>query len=342
MNSKTGLSGLIALLIFSSCIGYKEFSVEVFKPAEHSIPPNTKKIVLVSRNLKYKTDTLLNYYQHNRRLVKDKIKVDVDSQAITICLDTLASRISSQGRFGQISVLPVYTFSRIRVSEIKAAKPEWYKSLAEKSGADVLILLDMFSCFYTVNDGDYLHEAKVVTSNIWSVYNAQKQKITDRFSQIDTLYWNQSDENGNYQKLKIPDKTDAIRLASGVIGENYSKHILPTWTQVKRTYMTCSDPVFKNAVKLALNDQLDKATAIWQEFLDEKSNLKKASALYNLAVISEMNGDVDKAIEFTDRAAKASSGLFLISVNEQVRKYSVILYQRKNEITKLNQQYETH
>ena len=59
-----------------------------------------------------------------------------------------------------------------------------------------------------------------------------------------------------------------------------------------------------------------------------------------MALASEMNGDVDKAIELTDKAAKASSGMFLSSVNEQVRKYSIVLYQRKNEITKLNQQYE--
>jgi hypothetical protein len=53
-----------------------------------------------------------------------------------------------------------------------------------------------------------------------------------------------------------------------------------------------------------------------------------------------MNGDVDRAVELTDQAAKASSGLFMSSENDAVRKYSAVLYQRKNEINKLNQQYE--
>jgi len=333
---------LTFILILNSCVSYKEFSIEVFKPAELSIPTNTKKIVLVSRNLKYKNDTLQNYYQRNRQLIKDKISLNIDSLAVSTCMDTLASLLTVKGHFDQVQVLPVATFSKIRISEIKQAKAEWYKSVAEKSGADILVLLDMFSCFYSVSDAESSPEAKVITSNIWSVYNAKKQRIIDRFSQIDTLYWNQLDENGNYRKVKIPDKKNAVILAAGVIAESYSKHILPGWTQVKRTYLSCRDANFQKAIKLAQNDQWEQATRIWQNYSISKSNSKKASALYNLAVASEMNGDIDKAIEFTDKAAKASTGLFLGSVNEHVRKYSAVLYQRKNEINKLNQQYETH
>jgi hypothetical protein len=131
-------------------------------------------------------------------------------------------------------------------------------------------------------------------------------------------------------------------LAASVIGENYSKHILPSWTKVDRTYMICSDAEFQNAVALAQKNEWEKAVAIWSRFTESNNKQKQTSALYNLAVASEMNGDVDRAIEYTDKAAKASSGLFLGAANEQVRKYSAILYQRKNEITKLNQQYETH
>lgn len=342
MNLKTGLPGLLLILILNSCVSYKEFSVEVFKPAELSIPANTKNIVLVSRNLKYKNDTLQNYYQRNRQLIRDKINLNIDSLAVSTCLDTLASRLTNHGHFEQVQVLPVTTFSKIWVSDIKPPKAEWYKSVAEKSGADVLVLLDMFSCFYSTNAAESSPEARVVTSNIWSVYNAKDQQIIDRFSQIDTLYWNQLDENGNYQKEKIPDKKNAIELAAGVIGVNYSKHILPAWTQVKRTYLSFDDPNFQKALKFAQDNQWEQAIGIWLGFSEGKSNFKKASAFYNLAVASEMNGDIDKAIEFTDKAAKASTGLFLGSVNEQVRKYSVILYQRKNEINKLNRQYETH
>jgi hypothetical protein len=342
MNYKSGFLGICFFVILSSCVSYKEFSIEVFKPAKFNIPTDARKIILVSRNLKYKTDTLQNFYQRNNTLVRDKKRINVDSLAVSNCLDTLAARMIKLGNFDSAEVLPFSSFPKQKVSEVRPATPEWYSSLAEKNEADMLVLLDMFSCFYSVKDGYSSPEAKVVTSNIWSVYNSKTKKIIDRFSQIDTLYWNQLDENGSYKRTNIPDKNNAIILASSVIGENYSKHILPSWTKVDRTYMICSDAEFQNAVALAQKNEWEKAVAIWSRFTESNNKQKQTSALYNLAVASEMNGDVDRAIEYTDKAAKASSGLFLGAANEQVRKYSAILYQRKNEITKLNQQYETH
>jgi len=104
--------------------------------------------------------------------------------------------------------------------------------------------------------------------------------------------------------------------------------------------MQSSDSEFQKATKLAQNNKWEEAVPIWQVYSESKSKRNRVIAWYNLALASEMNGDVDRAIELTDQAAKASSGPFLSSENEAVRKYSAVLYQRKNEINKLNQQYE--
>ncbi len=342
MNWKIFIVGLFYLLVLCSCVGYKEFTIEVFKPAEFSFTTDAKKIVLISRNLKYKNDTLQNYYVSNNNLMKDKSKINTDSLAVSICLDSLSGRLNSQGHFDHVKILSFNTFPRSRVNEIRPANTEWYKALAEKNGADYLVLLDMFSCFYSISSVEYSPEAKIVTSNIWSVYSAKSQKVIDRFSQIDTLYWSGLDEHANSTKTIIPDKKNAIAMAAGVIGQNYSKHILPSWAKVERTYMLSNDPTLQQAVKMAQNNQWEQAIAIWKNYSECKNKSKRASALFNLAIACEMNGDIDKAIEYTDKAAKISSGIFLGSVNEQVRKYSLVLYQRKNEITKLNQYYEAN
>ena len=200
----------------------------------------------------------------------------------------------------------------------------------------------MFSCFYSQTNDDQNPTVNVVTSNIWSVYGAKEQRIIDRFTQVDTLYWDELDESGQYRKLQMPDKKSAITLAAEVIGKNYSKHILPAWTKVDRTIMQNSSPEIQKATKLAQNNKWEEAVAIWKKYSDSKSKLKRVTALYNLALASEMNGNIDEAIGLTDQAAKVSSGLFLSSENEAVRKYSAVLYQRKNEINKLNKQHESH
>ena len=340
MKHKSGLLWFIFLLILNSCVSYEKFSVEVYKPSEVRLTPDIKKIVIVSRNLKYEHDTLQNYQVKNHRLIKDKVRFNSDSLAIKTCLDSLSAKLVEQNQFDKVEILPANTFPVVRVKEIRPAKSEWYKVISEKTGADVLILLDMFSCFYGQDDVSSTPVVNVITSNIWSIYNASDQKIINRFTQVDTLYWDGMDENGQYKKLKIPDKKNAISLSAGVIGENYARHILPSWAKVDRNFMQNNDAELRKATKLAGNGRWDEAVAIWQAYSEKKGKRNKIIALYNLALASEMNGDVDHAVELTDRAAKASTGLFMSPENEAVRKYSAVLYQRKNEINKLNQQYE--
>lgn len=341
MKRKSGLLWFVFLLVLSSCVSFEKFSIEVYKPSELNLAPNIKKIAIVSRNLKYTNDTLQNYQVKNHHLIKDKIKFNSDSLAIATCLDSLSGQLLAKNRFDKVWILPVNTFPETRVKEIRPANGEWYKAITQKTGTDALILLDMFSCFYSQNNDDSNPTANVVTSNIWTVYGAKEQRIIDRFTQVDTLYWDELDENGQYKKLRIPDKKNAITLAAGVIGENYAKHILPAWAKVDRTIMQSSDSEFQKATKLAQNNKWEEAIAIWQNYANSKSKLKRVTALYNLALASEMNGNIDQAIGLTDQAAKVSSGLFMSSENEAVRKYSAVLYQRKNEINKLNQQHET-
>jgi hypothetical protein len=340
MKRKSGLLWFVFLLILSSCVSFEKFSIEVYKPSQLNLAPNIKKVALISRNLKYVNDTLQNYQVKNHHLIKDKIWFNSDSLAIQTCLDSLSGQLLAQNRFDSVWTLPVNTFPKNRVKEIKPATSEWYKAISRKTGADALILLDMFSCFYSLTNDNPNPTVNVVTSNIWSVYGAKEQRIIDRFTQVDTLYWDELDENGQYKKLRMPDKKSAIALAAEVIGENYSKHILPAWTKVDRTIMKISDSEFQKAAKLAQNNKWEEADAIWQNNSDSKSKLKRVTALYNLALASEMNGNIDQAIVLTDQAAKVSSGLFMSPENEAVRKYSAVLYQRKNEINKLNQQYE--
>jgi hypothetical protein len=313
--------------------------MEVIKPPKFVVSPEIKRIAVVSRNLKYTADTLQNYQAIDRKLVKDKIRTNSDSVAKIACIDSLVNKLTIQNRFDSIKIIPVGFFAEKRVKEIRPNKDEWYQNLAKRTGSDGLILLDMFSCFYSRSSENSV--ANVVTSNIWSFYDNNKQKITNRYVQIDTLYWDGTDETGKVNKTLIPKKEAAIPIAAGVIGTNYAKHIQPSWTLVYRDIMTCDQEEFKKAATLATKNDWEAATAIWQNYAESKNRKNKIIALYNLALASEINGDVDLALKLTSQAATASSGAFRSTENKAVRKYSAILYQRRTEINKLKMQDES-
>jgi len=342
MKRKSGLLWFVLLLSLNSCVSFEKLSIEVLKPAKFSLPPDIKKIAIVSRNLKYEIDTFQNFQVKNHHLIKDKIRFNTDSLALITCIDSLASKLLAQNQFDSIQILTVNSFPVSRVKEIRPGRAEWYKNISDQTGADGLILLDMFSCFYSFSKSDEYTspKANVVTSNIWTVYNAHEQKIIDRFAQVDTLYWDGTDDDGQLKKIRIPAKKEAITLAAGVIGENYSKHITASWTMVYRDIMKCGKPDMREAAKLALKGKWEEASAIWQKYTDSKNKRNKIVALYNLAHANELNGNIDQALELTSQAATASSGVFWSFENESVRKYSAILYRRKIEITKLDSQHD--
>ena len=343
MKLRSGFLGFVLLWSFmSSCIGYERITIEVYKPASYSIPPNIRKIALISRNLKYANDTLQNYQSKNHQLIKDKNHISTDSLAITTCLDSLANQLVMHNTIDSITTLPVSVCPLNRVKEVRPAKIDWYKKIVNASNVDGLIILDMFSCFYSQETNCDSPSANIVTSNIWSFYDANQQKITDRHIQIDTLFWDRYDEKGYVTNKNIPGKKEAVVLASGVIGKNYSKHIVPSWNMVYRDIMVSKAPETKEAFRFAKNNEWEKAITIWQKYADNKNRKNKIIGLYNLALSHEMNGEIDRAIGLISQATELSFGLFLSSENEAIKKYQTVLYQRKIEIQKLELQYETH
>jgi len=338
MERKSKLLWFVLLLSLSSCVSYEKFSIEVFSPAKFSIPADIEDVAIVSRNLKYANDTLQNYQNQNSKLVKDKVRFNADSLAITNCMDSLATKLKQSGKFRKVVVLPVNKFPQIRAKEIRPDKADWYSNLTKETETEGLILLDMYSSFYsnTFNNAFNARTADVVTTNIWTFYSGKSRKITDRFIQIDTLYWDGKDENGKYNKLKIPAKKEAFAIAGGLIGKNYSKHLLPSWKRTDRNIMVCNNPDIQNAARLAKKDKWEGAAVIWERNINSKNKRIKIASIYNLALSSEMNGDIDKALDLVAKAAEISSGAFRSDVNEEVRRYSAVLYRRKAEIQKLN------
>lgn len=329
---------LSLLMSMSSCISFQKFAIEVYKPAEVTLPAGMQKVLLVSRNLRYVNDTLQNYYMDGHLLRKDKTKFNVDSLAVTNCLDSLAARLSKQKRFSGIDAVR-YGFMPVeRVKDVRPAPAEWYKNLCEKSGSDGLVVLDMFSCFYRRYNNPY-PSAWVITSNIWSVYDAKTEKIIDRHPQTDTLIWDGSDENGKSAKFKIPGKKSAVALASGVIGANYSKHLVPNWIKVNRQIMYNNDPELKKAAQLAQKHNWTDASAIWNKLAESSSSSKKSISLYNLALASEMNGETDKALQQINQAVAMINGKGPTDKNDAIRKYASVLLKRQSDLNKLKQQH---
>lgn len=94
-------------------------------------------------------------------------------------------------------------------------------------------------------------------------------------------------------------RKDAVYSASKNIGQEYALRILPYNIRVSREYYVKGTSNFEIGQRRAQAGKWDSAAELW--LLETKNSDPKIAgrACYNMGIINEINGDLDKAIEWT-------------------------------------------
>jgi tetratricopeptide (TPR) repeat protein len=123
----------------------------------------------------------------------------------------------------------------------------------------------------------------------------------------------------------------AINALGRRIGLDYGRRIAPSWVWENRTYYVDKHDLLKEAKFMVRNDQWDDAAGLWEQVLNDPDPKIAGRAAYNLAVFREIEGDMDGAIEYADKAAA-------LYPNGATRSYRGVLQQRVYDLQKLDEQ----
>jgi hypothetical protein len=333
---------LILIAVVASCTVYKEYPIDVYKPGEIPVPPDTQDAVLIYRNFKYPGDTLQQYYKKDNQLRKAQTNPEMlDSILVTSCLNELAKNLKINNTFEDIKILPYSAFKRHSGDKLPVLNVELVKQISETTGAGVVISLETFSYFFSEYSESY--EApksnEVITANVWAVFDPENEKLIERKALIDTIYWNGYDENGNYNKnYQFPPRETALRIASQLSGENYAKRFFASWQTVNRMYAVPPLPDFDQASYYVGKGEWDKTIQLWEKYATDKNGKLAINARYNLALAYEMKDDIEMASRWADAAQKLAVEYRNKEDLKIILLYQNILTQRKKDIAKLNNQ----
>ena len=112
-------------------------------------------------------------------------------------------------------------------------------------------------------------------------------------------------------------RKEAVKQAGYKVGQSYADRILPFSIRVSRDYYIKGTPNFKMAMRMARTGNWDGAAELWKK---ETTNFKikvQGRACYNMAIISEINGDLDAAIVWAQKSYEISGkhlSLFYLNV----------------------------
>lgn len=180
------------MLAVTSCTVYKEYPIDVYKPGVIAVPSNVKNIALIYRNFKYQNDTLQHFYKDNNMLRRAKGDPEnLDSILVNYCLNELATNLKSKNIYNQIRIFPE-VFKPHSSSNLPPIDFELIDKLTSATETDLVISLETYSYFYSEYSADagVPKPREVVTANVWAVYDPLSNKIIERKTMIDTLYWN--------------------------------------------------------------------------------------------------------------------------------------------------------
>jgi hypothetical protein len=330
---------LTLALAFASCTVYKEYPIDIYKPGEIAVPPNVENIALIYRNFKYQNDTLQHFYKDDNLLKRAKgDPKNLDSILVGSCLNELASNLKTKNNYNRIHIFPEL-FNPHTGAKLPALDFDIVDKLTAETETDLIISLETFSYFYSEysSDAGVPKSREVITAAVWAVYDPAINKTIERKTMIDTVFWNAYDEQGNIQKnSKLPPRLTALKIASQLAGENYSKRFFASWQSVKRMYSIPPLPDFEAAEKYLVKGEWDNAILLWKRYAADKNGKMAINARYNLALAYEMKDDLETAIQWLTAAQQIAADYRSKADLNRIAAYQKVLAQRKKEVERLN------
>lgn len=165
----------------------------------------------------------------------------------------------------------------------------------------------------------------------FKIYDSKNKLILDvfRFSKGVTAIGRGVNPAKALEALKM--KKDLVMETSRQIGENYALSIQPYKIRVGRVYFVKGTEQFEIGKRKAQTGDWDGAAIHWENELNNPKSKIAGRACHNMAIINEINGDLEKAIEW---ASKAYS---YYKIKESLR-YLNILKNRVAENRRLEEQ----
>jgi len=181
------------------------------------------------------------------------------------------------------------------------------------------------------------HHATITTlvKTGWRVYNSIDEIIHDEYRKDHHITSKGKGINPAKAIAAIVGRKEAVLDRSNTIGHNYGARILPYRIRVSRDYFVSGTDNFEIAKRRAQAGNWDSAAELWNREVSNSDGKIAGKACYNMAIISEIHGDLDKAVEWASRSYEDynnKTALRYINIlKNRIRKNNVLRRQREGQ-----------
>jgi hypothetical protein len=183
--------------------------------------------------------------------------------------------------------------------------------ICEEMNADVIISLEAFHSFDSLyrylTDAYYVSERKTSLLTAWRVYKYGHHRPVYQSYIEDSIYFNAYGYSRYSADKDLISYKNALYEISYSSGEKFFREISPHWKEIERIYFDYYSRDMAKGNEFADKKLWKKAAAVWRPVAEKQKGSKSAYAAYNMAIASEMTGNLELAMFWLNKALEMRS-----------------------------------
>jgi hypothetical protein len=310
---KYALTFLVLFALFSCKTN--QLYLNVTEPAPVTVPSYVKIAGVINRS--FPTEETKVFDAIDRVFTLES--VDLDKDGALEAIKGLSDELMNNNRFSEVKTLNDIDFRTSRLENF----PEplsWniVDQICKETGTDALFSLEKFDTdtrvSYSANQVEIEtlvgkipgieHQADMETTvkTGWRIYDPAGKTILDEYVESESVLSSGRGINPLVAAKALTGRKAAVASVSIKAGQNYAFRILPYRIRVYRDYFVKGSNNFKIAKRKAQLGQWDEAGEYWRKEIANHKMKIAGRATYNMAILSEINGDVNEALNLARKA----------------------------------------
>lgn len=302
---------LLVVPVLFSCSSTRLMSLSVLEPAPVSLPASIKTAGIINRSVSTGNGRILDAVDKVFTLEGARLDKEGSEASIT----SLNSELQRNKRFNEIKTIE-YDGQGNNTPGVYPAPLSWDKveEICKQNNTDVLFSLELFDTDSKVSYAAYpakmntplgsipvVHQEaslRTLVKTGWRIYDPANRRLLDEAALTRQLVFTGRGINPIMAANAVIGRKDAVKQVGGRAGEAYAFRIVPSWIRVSRYYFVRGNKLMKIARRKAESGNWDGAGEIWKNETSSGKRKVAGRACYNMAIISEINGNLDEAIRW--------------------------------------------
>ncbi|MBK5203515.1 MAG: hypothetical protein JJE45_07345 [Prolixibacteraceae bacterium] len=307
--------------LFCSCSStYRSIIIETSQPSSNILPSRINSLTLMNHSINnqfrnFDEDSLqMSFYAQNFNV---KNTVILDSLAADTTLNTLGHLLFENGRYNVV-IPEKRNITRHDDNYYEIQEDiDWntIKDICKTFHTDALLVIERYYNkintsykIYPSTEEYYKHVVASIDSKYSAavkIYDPLEKKVIRQFEVTDTISWSDGALSTKNLFEKCPTIKNCI-IQSGIqAAKDINKYLSPVWKKEERIfYVIDKEENNKIIEKLVSNNEWSKAYNYWLLFTKSPKKQIKSKADFNIAVASEMLGNIDEAIMWAKKSNK--------------------------------------